>query len=1005
MKLGRYSRLGSLAAIIVANLCGTVAHAQQLSIRHYDVSDGLAHSHVTAIHQDSKGYIWFATWEGLSRFDGYQFTNFGIRNGLGDPIINAITEDREGRLWVAANGGGVSRLLDDPSDRTVLGPESDSQQRFIRFACGDSVYANRVNSLVFDSQDRLWCATDSGLYRGQRDHEGDLKFEKVIDGPESVNTAYSDSSGRLWFGKQHELVEIVGDEIIHYDASSEIGQHQITSVVENSQQRLIAANEREIFEFVPPSGGNGRGTWSKLSIKLRPDQGIHSLLFDAEDTLWIGTWHGLIKYRDGKQTLYTSAEGLSDTFVTTLLEDRDGNLWIGSIGGGVCKFSGELMVSYTKTEGLPNQNVVKVFEDRGGILYASVENGGLVKIAGEKVVPLLGSMSAPFSNVNERIIQDQQGDWWIGTDTGLFRTKGNELDLRQAHRVGLSGGRLDEPIEGGLYKDPSGKIWASAWKDGLFIFDSPYDSFDHVSANDIMPFTGVVRTISDRAGNMWFGAHDLLARYVSGQTEILKPRDGLPETDPRIFFVDSRGWLWIGLRYKGVSVSEDPTASDPQFINYSTANGLLSDTVWAISEDDAGRMYLGTGKGLDQLDLVTGKIRHFNTDDGLASDIINYCFKDSRGNIWVATSLGISKFNPRAERTGGGAPSIYLSRVQVAGEDIPMPVDGASFLPEVELAASRNNLLIDFVALSFQGEHKLRYQYRLEGSDTDWSLPGDSRSVNYAHLSPGSYTFLVRAISDDGTASSEPASFRFQIVPPIWLRAWFIALVALIIAFALYSLYRYRVSQLLRLERIRTRIATDLHDDIGANLSLIAMLSEVARRKLDSGDAQLKQWFETIATTSRDTVDSMSDIVWAINPNRDQLGDLTRRMRRFAEDASAAQNVTLRFNAPDLDRNMKLEADQRREIFLIFKEMINNAMRHSGCSSVNVDLAVSKRRLALRVTDDGRGLNGSDAGEGTGLGSMRGRASRLGGDFVIESAAGLGTTVKLDVPVVHTGRI
>jgi signal transduction histidine kinase len=149
----------------------------------------------------------------------------------------------------------------------------------------------------------------------------------------------------------------------------------------------------------------------------------------------------------------------------------------------------------------------------------------------------------------------------------------------------------------------------------------------------------------------------------------------------------------------------------------------------------------------------------------------------------------------------------------------------------------------------------------------------------------------------------------------------------------------------------------------------------------------------------------MSDIVWAINPNRDQLSDLTRRMRRFAEDASTSQNVTLQFNAPDIDRNMKLEADQRREVFLIFKEMVNNAMRHSDCSSVGVDLVVSKRRLTLRVTDDGKGLDGSDSGDGTGLGSMRGRASRLGGDFQVESAAGLGTTVTLDIPVDHIGRI
>jgi signal transduction histidine kinase len=243
---------------------------------------------------------------------------------------------------------------------------------------------------------------------------------------------------------------------------------------------------------------------------------------------------------------------------------------------------------------------------------------------------------------------------------------------------------------------------------------------------------------------------------------------------------------------------------------------------------------------------------------------------------------------------------------------------------------------------------------------------------------------------------------RFFIVPPIWQRWWFIVLAVAVIAFAAYSLYRYRVAQLLKLERVRTRIAADLHDDIGANLSLIAMLSEVARRQLRSPDKQMKEWFETIATTSRDTVDAMSDIVWAVNPKRDQLNDLISRMRRFAEDLLAARGIEWEFNAQDLDGKLKLEADQRREIFLIFKEMINNVTRHSGCSSVSIDLAVSKGNLVLEVTDNGKGLNGNEASDGTGLSSMRGRAVRLGGELVIES--NIGTSVTLTVPIERSTR-
>jgi hypothetical protein len=213
-----------------------------------------------------------------------------------------------------------------------------------------------------------------------------------------------------------------------------------------------------------------------------------------------------------------------------------------------------------------------------------------------------------------------------------------------------------------------------------------------------------------------------------------------------------------------------------QFANYSTEQGLSSDAVWAITEDDAGRIYLGTGKGLDQLDPMSGRIRHFSARDGLAGDIITHCLKDRNGAIWVATALGLSKFNPRVERSVAHPPPIYLSRAQVAGEDLPLPETGALSVPEFEIPYTHNNLLLEYVGLSFQGEQQLRYQYKLEGADGNWSAPSEGRSVNYARLAPGSYQFLARAINKDGqdgqegregAISTEPAVFRFRILPPL----------------------------------------------------------------------------------------------------------------------------------------------------------------------------------------------------------------------------------------------
>jgi ligand-binding sensor domain-containing protein/signal transduction histidine kinase len=903
---------------------------------------------------------------------------------------------------VATNGGGIARLIDDQN-------LAAARRKFVSYQLGESADSNRVNALLFDSQNNPWCATDGGLYRGAFGQHGELKFDCIATRKTEIKmTAFADREGRLWFGMQKELIEVIDDKAIKYGPDDAVGRHDVVCIVENNRGGLFAANWREVFEFTPPAKDEGRGRWQKLPLTLKPDQDVNAMLSDSAGALWIGTANGLVKYQDGKQTLYTSARGLSDDHIASLTQDRDGNLWIGTVGGGVCKLESEQIASFTRSEGLPNRDVQKVIEDRQGNIFASIENGGVVTIVEGRAVPLSETQAPPFANFNERIIQDRRGDWWVGTNAGLYRFQGPQLQFRRGQKFTSRNGLGDAPM-GGLYEDRDGKIWVSPEDQGLYCFD-PAQSAQVVFKQVIPPstithFSGPQRTISDRAGTLWLGAHEWLGRLMNGQVAMLPPTEGLPETRPRALFVDSRGWLWIGLRYRGVSVTRDPASANPHFFNYSTANGLASDAVWAIAEDDSGRMYFGTGKGLDQLDLATGRIRAFNSDDGLAGDVVNNLLKDRQGHIWVATTLGLSKFNPRAEPNATAAAPIYLSHIQIAGENLLMPETGALHLPGIELPASRNNLTIEFVALSFHGENELRYQYKLDGVDKDWSAPTESRSINYARLAPGSYQFLVRAVNQDGTITPTAASFQFRILPPLWQRWWFIALAALATGLIMYRLYRQRLARLIELERIRTRIATDLHDDIGANLSLIAMLSEVSRGQLRESDSRLKEWLTTIAATSRDTVDSMSDIVWAVNPKRDHLRDLTRKMRRFADDILGARNIALRFREPDTGLDLRLSADLRREVFLIFKETINNLVRHSQCTEASVDLRIDHGRLVLHVSDNGRGLHSANADAGTGLASMRDRAERLGGSFEISSSNEAGTIVTLNISLDHRPRL
>lgn len=257
---------------------------------------------------------------------------------------------------------------------------------------------------------------------------------------------------------------------------------------------------------------------------------------------------------------------------------------------------------------------------------------------------------------------------------------------------------------------------------------------------------------------------------------------------------------------------------------------------------------------------------------------------------------------------------------------------------------------------------------------------------------------MVRAVNKNGLTSGQPAVFEFRILRPIYLRWWFLALAALLTAGLIYLLYRYRVNQLLEIERTRTRIATDLHDDIGANLSKISLLSEIVKMRSGGTSAEDRGMLTTIAEVSRSSVDAMRDIVWAISPNKDSILEMTRKMREHAEEILVPHNVEVKFAAPTNGTRIKLSMDVRRELYLIFKEAINNAVRHSACSRVDIDLLSANGEVYMEIKDDGHGFDISEDFCGNGLGNMKARALKIDGSFEIESQNGNGTRIKIRIP-------
>jgi ligand-binding sensor domain-containing protein/signal transduction histidine kinase len=992
---------------LLLGLVPSTAHGQGLPLRCYGVREGLAHSRVTAILQDAAGYLWIGTWEGASRFDGYGFAEFGRQEGLAAPIVSAVAQDPRGDLWFASRGEGLIRLPGRPDEAA---PRTGSPERFDLSSPTRLPGAGRVDALVFSTRGVLWAVTEAGIFRGVPGAHGRPHFTLVLRrDPADVpwRGALRDPAGRVWLGAGSELVEGTDRGLVRHGRPPG-GRSGIVALAEGSGGRILAATASALFELTPPAPGrDGRngGSWRPIPLELGSARPVETLSHGPGDALWIGTRHGLVRWAQGRRELFSTAQRLPDDEILALAPDRDGNLWIGTAAAGICRLSPESLRSFNWQEGLPDPDVRKVVEDRAGRVYASTAQGGIVSVAGDAISPVPGTRTPPFDTIGRRILQDRTGDWWLGTDEGIYRIRGPALELSRAERLGGDDGLPDDAVAAfpGLFEDPGGALWI-ALRDGR-VFRRPRrpagaslfdERFDPVPPEEVP--AGLQALAADRTGGLWLaGAGGLVRRAPDGSSSRLAPGPGLPETRARSLFADARGRLWIALAARGLSRTDDPGAAAPAFSHLSTADGLASDVVGAVCADRFGRLYLGSGRGLDRLDPASGRLRHFTLEDGLAGDFVNDLLCDRRGDVWVATATGLSRLSPDPPHPPPPPPPVYLTRVRIAGDELPLPATGVRRLAGLTLPASRNQVELDFVGLSFAGDAPPRYQYRLDGARGSWSLPSERRTVDYAHLEPGTYRFLVRAVNPDGVASREPAELSFNVLPPFWRRGWFLALMAATVAAAGFWLHRVRQERAVALERIRRQIATDLHDDIGAGLSQIAILSEVTRR---APAAETGRGLGEIAELARGLRESMADIVWAVDPRRDWLANLVSRMRQVAFDLLEGEGMRVDFQAPDeeLIEHVGLGPDQRRHILLLFKEAVHNIVRHARASRAVLRVELADGHLLLTIEDDGRGFDPAGRFEGHGLADMQHRAEALGGTLEILSTPGR-TRLSLAVPI------
>jgi signal transduction histidine kinase len=301
--------------------------------------------------------------------------------------------------------------------------------------------------------------------------------------------------------------------------------------------------------------------------------------------------------------------------------------------------------------------------------------------------------------------------------------------------------------------------------------------------------------------------------------------------------------------------------------------------------------------------------------------------------------------------------------------------------------------------LNYSNAANNQYAYKLEGADKEWNLLGSNRTVRFSNLAPGHYTLQLKAANNESIWNEHTTHFSFVVIPPFWRTWWFTTLLVAIVAAGVYALYRYRVNHLIGLEKLRTRIATDLHDDIGATLSSISFYSEAIRQRAKDKLPEVEHILEKMGETSRSMVGSMSDIVWAINPDNDHFDKLVRRMHSYAAELCSIKNITLQFHSNEMERNIQLSLEQRKNIYLIFKEAINNALKYAACHTLRLHLHTTGGNIQMEIQDDGKGFNTDGEFKGNGLKNMQLRAREIHAHVNITSAPGKGTSIAFELKI------
>jgi ligand-binding sensor domain-containing protein len=761
--------------------------AQQYNFHNYSVKDGVAQSQVYSVLQDSRGYLWMGTrGGGITRFDGTEFKTYTVKDGLINNYVFCIREDARHNLWIGTNNG-ISHFNGILFKNYPL--NADSSQVW-------------VQEIDFDKTGRLWLATNQGvllLDPSMREGKNVINITKKLRmKPEVVNALHIDKKGNVWFGTGRGLYRTTEKnnqfDLVHYTGMN----NSITTLKEDKNGNVWVGTYGDgLYVY----------NWKKfhridLNLELYL-QTVLDIYFDNRNNVWLATLtNGVCQYDLGAKsfTWLKESEGLSNNHVRCITQDNSGNYWFGTSGGGVCNYFGKQFTHYDKASGrLAGNYVYSIYRDSKGTLWVGTSDKGVSLFDSSKSY----NSSNGFVDVKVRAIcEDNNGIIYLGTDgQGVYKFDGTSFSI-------VSG--LERKYVRGMIKDKDGNLWIATAGTGLYkLVPGADNKLLNFTTSDGLLHDRLTCLLYDKTGRLWYGTENNgigLVQDDQAQKLFFSTRDGLPANSIRCLAEDRNGYLWAGTAGYGIA-SLPLYQGDYQIKNYDHTKGLTSSNIYLITSDNKNNLFVGTETGLDHItfdkERRISEVKHYGKGEGFTGieTCQNAVWNDADGTIWFGTINGLSKYNPANLVKNENAPITTIGEVRLQYKPISETeyrnlAGDWNTIHKLELPYSENHITFNFQGINFSNPEAVRYQWKLDGADKEWSPPSKDRTITYQNLSPGNYTFMVKACNEDGVWNVTPASFTFSIAAPIWLRWWFITAVVLVLGGALSLLFKWRENRI-----------------------------------------------------------------------------------------------------------------------------------------------------------------------------------------------------------------